>query len=209
MFGGCERGVVVALHWEDVDWVNGAINICRSWSPEEHQLSGDGLKDTKNRFRVRTIPMSQAMRESLTAVWERDGRPASGYVLRHTSRNSGRSGLYWAIGETYLPGVLLKAGFVENGKPKWTFHDLRHYAGSIWLEAGAAIHDVSRMLGHANTAITEKVYIHYFKKQQAERHREIADRVSALHRLPGGVPALPSPMREKCVIDADDAEIVE
>jgi hypothetical protein len=34
------------------------------------------------------------------------------------------------------------------------FHDLRHEAGSRWLEAGWPIHNVSHMLGHTNIAQT-------------------------------------------------------
>jgi hypothetical protein len=103
---------------------------------------------------------------------------------------------------------MLQAGFVDAaGKPRWNFHELRHYAGSIWLEAGASIHDVSRMLGHSNINTTQKHYIHYFKKQEAERHRSIADKVSVMHELPGNAMALPSPMREKCEIDGQAVDI--
>jgi len=35
------------------------------------------------------------------------------------------------------------------------FHDLRHEAGSRWLEAGWPIHHVKEMLGHANISQTD------------------------------------------------------
>ena len=63
------------LHWEDVDFIDGVINISRSWS------CADGLKGPKNKFRVRTIPMSVEIRESLDAVREYHGRPSTGYVF--------------------------------------------------------------------------------------------------------------------------------
>jgi integrase len=35
------------------------------------------------------------------------------------------------------------------------FHDLRHEAGSRWLEAGMPLHHVKEMLGHANISQTD------------------------------------------------------
>ena len=35
------------------------------------------------------------------------------------------------------------------------FHDLRHEAGSRWLEAGMPLHHVKELLGHANISQTD------------------------------------------------------
>ena len=43
-------------------------------------------------------------------------------------------------------------------------HELRHTAGSLWLEAGVSLHRVSRWLGHSNTRITERVYVHLLRE---------------------------------------------
>jgi integrase len=196
MFGGMERGAVTALMWSDVVWTAGVINISRSWSYYDND------KGPKNEHRIRTIPMSAEIRASLTAVWERDGHPGDGYVFYSVTKGGGsRHSVYRQAGRCLFPAQI-RLGYVEDGgKPRWSFHEMRHYAGSVWLEARADITDVSRMLGHSNTAITEKVYVHYFKKQEAERHRAITDRVSAMHMLPD--------MREKCGISVEDAEIIE
>jgi integrase len=202
MFGGCERGVVAALMWDDIDWIGGVVNLRRSWSP-----SRDGIKAPKNKYRVRTIPMAQEIRTWLSMIWERDARPSTGYVFHTHQRPNGtadgRAAVYAAINKNYLAYAIRNAGFGD----RWSFHELRHYAGSIWLEAGASIEDVARMLGHSNTNTTRKYYIHYFQKQEAERHRFIADKVSVMHQLPGSTMALPSPMREKCEIDGEVIDI--
>jgi integrase len=41
-----------------------------------------------------------------------------------------------------------------------TPHELRHTAASLAIQAGAPVTVVSKMLGHANPAITLKVYAH-------------------------------------------------
>lgn len=43
-------------------------------------------------------------------------------------------------------------------------HELRHTAGSLWLEAGISLVRVSRWLGHSDTRITERVYIHLLRE---------------------------------------------
>jgi integrase len=35
------------------------------------------------------------------------------------------------------------------------FHDLRHEAGSRWLEAGMPLHHIKELLGHANISQTD------------------------------------------------------
>ncbi len=82
MFGGVEVGVSSELKWSDVDWINSQIHIKRSWSVF------DGVKGPKNKFRIRSIPMSEEIRTSLAAIWERDGRPSDGYVF-YTRPNRG------------------------------------------------------------------------------------------------------------------------
>lgn len=47
--------------------------------------------------------------------------------------------------------------------PKITIHDLRHTAASIAINGGARITAVSRMLGHSDTAMTLRVYSHFFE----------------------------------------------
>jgi integrase len=209
MFGGCERGVVAELRWDDVDWIASLVHISRSFSVY------DGPKAPKNEFRIRTIPMGSEIRESLSVVWMRDGMPTTGYVF--STLGASRAALYSSIYTSYLVSAMRKAGFADkNDRPKkaryvprWSYHELRHYAGSVWLEAGASLHDVSRMLGHSSVKTTEKYYIHYFKKQEAQRHRAIADLVSNIHQIEGSRLSLPSPMREKCEINAEDIEIIE
>ena len=59
-------------------------------------------------------------------------------------------------------------------------HELRHTAGSLWLEAGIPLMRVSRWLGHSDTRVTERVYIHLLREAD---HGESLD----LDRMIGGL----------------------
>ena len=52
----------------------------------------------------------------------------------------------------------------EAGLPHLTWHHLRHNAGSYLLSENVPITAVSKILGHANPAITMSIYAHELKE---------------------------------------------
>ena len=51
------------------------------------------------------------------------------------------------------------------------FHDLRHTAGTHALRQGRPIHEVSKMLGHADPAMTLRRYAHVLDDMRDETAR--------------------------------------
>lgn len=81
----------------------------------------------------------------------------TGGPLNH--RNIARRGLDEALATAQLPTL--------------TWHDLRHVAASALIGEGASVAYISRLLGHANPAITLSIYAHEFARaEHAERTRE-------------------------------------
>ena len=76
-----------------------------------------------------------------------------------------------------LGGLVHRYGKAVIGKEIHP-HLLRHCATSLWDDAGADIQDVSRALGHAQIATTEKVYLHILDKTKAAKN--IAETLSTL-----------------------------
>lgn len=54
------------------------------------------------------------------------------------------------------------------GLPHLRFHDLRHTAGSWWIEAGLSLETVSARLGHADINFTRRTYIHQLHTRAEE-----------------------------------------
>ena len=52
--------------------------------------------------------------------------------------------------------------------PPARLHDLRHVHATILLRAGMPVHVVAARLGHADPAITLRVYAHVISEQLAE-----------------------------------------
>jgi integrase len=60
-----------------------------------------------------------------------------------------------------------KPALADVGLPEVRFHDLRHSAAALWLTAGVSPYKVSRWLGHANIAITDRLYGHLIPDDHA------------------------------------------
>jgi integrase len=69
------------------------------------------------------------------------------------------------------------------------FHDLRHEAGSRWLESGMPLHHIKELLGHANISQTD-TYLNAgrlklqesMKRFDASRGKPVANLPTTEHR---------------------------
>jgi len=143
---GMRRGELLALKWPDVDLVAGTVRV-------EHSLR----QLSRYRF-VRDEPKTDRSRRTLvlpeiTAVALRKhkaGASSTGYVF---ARPDGRP---WAPSEVTRT---FQATLLAHGFRRVRFHDLRHTAANLMLDAmGGDIRAVSATLGHSTIATTVDVY---------------------------------------------------
>jgi integrase len=77
LMGGMRRGEVCGLQWPSVHWDDGTVHI---W---QQQTEDEGLVNrTKTDAGTRVVKMPRQVREALTELWEMQGKPTTGYVLR-------------------------------------------------------------------------------------------------------------------------------
>jgi integrase len=160
LFSGLRLSELLGLTWGDVDFEHQVLRV-------HHQMARDGkrkqLKTPAARRDVVLMPeLASALRRHRIVSWfsrEHDlvFCAESGRTIGH--RNITARGLTKAAARTDLEGV--------------TFHALRHTFASLLIAQGNDVVFVSRQLGHANPAITLKVYAHLF---DAERHADGARR---------------------------------
>lgn len=142
---GLRKGEIAALTWKDIDAENGVIRV-------RHGIDQiDRLGPPKTKAGVRTVPLPWQVAQVIE-----DYRP---YVVEDAR------GL---IFRTVTGRKLVDVGFYkiwyrrlsQAGLRVRNFHALRHFAGSAWLAAGLSLPEVSRLMGHSNTAITAEIYAH-------------------------------------------------
>ena len=155
---GLRLGELRGLQWDDlVDLPNRAAGGTQPHVHVQRQAVDDRLEPTltehlKTKTSNRLIPLAAPAVELLEDWRAETG--GDGLIVR-TARGSPTTGHLRK--EFYS---LCKAAEVRQIK----LHELRHTAGSLWLEAGVSLHRVSRWLGHSNTRITERVYVHLLRE---------------------------------------------
>ena len=192
---GLRRGEIIGLRWGDLDLASRRVTVARSvW-----QARGKSARQIIGRpkgGRTRRVSMPASLASRL-GDWHaisvgKKGAPGDGYVW------PGRGDKPMGDGtpRQALHRIEMGAGLVDDdGQPLVTFHGLRHTSGSIMLAAGVPIISVSRQLGHASVAVTDKVYAHLVNRDRQleeavdifdERRRSAAERLRSELREPSG-----------------------
>ena len=158
LFAGLRLGEALGLVWADVDTAGQVLRV-------RFQLDRTGrrqeLKTSAGRRDVILLPSlaAELRRHRLASPYSHGNDLAfassTGRTIGH--RNVSRRGLAKGCERAGLTGV--------------TFHALRHTFASVLIAQGEDPVFVSRQLGHANPAITLRVYSHLF---DAARHADRA-----------------------------------
>ena len=165
---GMRQGELAALRWEDLD-LDGprpSIMVCRSADTRtktvitptktgEERIVGIGPRTVE----VLKTHRARQLEERMAATsWEDPG-----WVFPNTRGKVRRRDSVMRS----LRGLLREAGLPADVR----FHDLRHTAGTHALRRGRPIHEVSKMLGHADPAMTLRRYAHVLDDMRDETAR--------------------------------------
>jgi len=163
-FYGLRRSEVLGLKWDAIDFKNNTITI-------QHTVTSvcvDGKyitieKDrTKNKSSHRTLPLVGEFYDILSKRKEKQDE-----YRRLCGRSYNNKYLdYICVDEM---GNRLKANFitanfkstlVKNNMRVIRFHDLRHTAASLLLNAGVSMKEIQEWLGHSDFGTTANIYGH-------------------------------------------------
>jgi len=154
---GLRQGEALGLRWQDIDLVNGVLEVRNQIQMIDGQLQLTGLKTERSR---RSLVLTSGSLESLKLHKRFVQEMRSGY------------GSQWEENDLVFPSV--------DGSPKqstvdfndWKralrlcgirprrLHDARHTAATLMYGQGVGIEVISRALGHSSSAITSKLYVH-------------------------------------------------
>lgn len=167
---GLRRGETLALRWSDIDLDGRILTVARSL---EETKEGLRMKEPKS-GKVRKINIPPFLVEELRRHRETQRR-VQGLVVCNED------------GSPVRPGALTMEfwSFIKNveGVPPIRFHDLRHNTATLLLSLGIPLPVVSEILGHADSAVTARVYAHVLP---ASREAAATAMETALRRAQGG-----------------------
>jgi integrase len=171
------RGEVLALTWADLDTRRHVLTI--------DETAGDRAGEageTKGR-RLREQPLVRELEARLEAHRRRQ-HPPSRWIFSHDGR------AYSARRLDDLARRLCDRAGVPRIAPK----DMRATAATIYLDQGISLARVSRLLGHASTAVTAQHYDRVLRQQEA-RVAHLAEELEAAFRRATDEARPPTPIR--------------
>ena len=164
---GMRRSECCALQWQDIDWEQRSIHICRS----AVKITGDEIfvKEPKTRSGDRYVYFSAQMENLL-----REYRRACQYITTiYDERELDTNDFLFRRQGTRLPMTptaftwRFKCILKKNGLPQeLNVHSLRHTAASLMIAGGTDVATVAGILGHSQPSTTLNIYTHAFDKNK-------------------------------------------
>lgn len=188
---GLRIGEVAALRIRDIDLRRGEVQVRRNMT---HTSKGYVLGTPKTARAVRDVPILD------------DGlfRDLGVYLRQHPHRDNLEAGLWpgkvpghnkLSYEHTFDPKGFYRYTFkpaaTHAGLDGLHFHELRHTFATLALESRALdMHELSRAMGHASYAITDKVYAHVRPRDFSAHRAAFSAHISAASAQPSSVVAI-------------------
>jgi integrase len=169
VFAGVRLGEMLSLRWRDVDLASGRLYV--AGEPDAVR----GGRRAKTEAGVRHVDLLAALRELLATYKAGCADTGPDALVFATSSGKRQSG------DNFRDRVFLKAFDLANEQrtaagltplPEGlTPHKLRHTCCSLLFVCGYELPRVMAMLGHADSAVTLRIYAHVMSADDGERER--------------------------------------
>ncbi len=150
---GLRVSEAIGLRWSDVDLRAGTVKVTHALYREGGEYVERAPKTTSGRRIVYLPPTgieALVRQDALLTKWGRPNPDNFVFLGERTGRPLART----------TPSSILPRLCEKWGLPPIGVHTLRHLYGSLALQAGAPLPEVSRQMGHANPSITASIYAH-------------------------------------------------
>ncbi|PWE29351.1 site-specific integrase [Maritimibacter sp. 55A14] len=158
LFTGMRISELRGLTWDCVDFDKTVIRV------EKRADRFNSMGKPKSRTSKRVIPMSPTVVSTLKA-WKLTC--PNGELSLVFPNGKGNVENHSNIHNRVFVPLLVNNGIVdEDGKPKFSFHALRHAAASLFIEQGWPPKKIQSILGHSSITMTMDVYGHLFESPE-------------------------------------------
>lgn len=145
LYAGLRRGELMALRWQDVDLVQGVLNVVRAWDPKDREMIAP-----KSKAGTRRVPIPAALRAFLAPAKLASGGDSNALVFGVRGEPFSAS----SVGER------AQRAWDAAGLELISLHECRHTFASLMIAAGVNAKALSTFMGHANISITLDRYGH-------------------------------------------------
>lgn len=171
---GMRRGKLLALRWDDIDFVNKVICVRRKVG----RIVGQRYKEMepKTRSSRRKIVLPDEVLGVLKMHQERQEEARIKVGAKWQERGlvfCNRYGEFTV--EWWYTVVMFRRLLAEAGLPEMRFHDLRHSMATILLAENVLPKVVQERLGHSTIATTMDTYSHVLPSMQEDVARKLGE----------------------------------
>lgn len=186
LFGtGIRCSELAGLQWEDIDFKNGLMHICRNLRYEDARENFDDgprnryTKGSTKNGKKRVIPMTQEVMDALRIQKEQTKNynrietcGLNNYVFLSMETGQwqgGRPYIALAVGPKLrkLPGRMER--FTGKAFPKFTAHEARHTFITRLTSFGVSSDVIMYVAGHTPPGVTKAVYTHFEEENMLKR----------------------------------------
>ena len=162
---GCRIGEICALTWDNIDFENNCIHICKHFIVDK---TGSHIQDgCKTNAGDRWLTMDDGIMDMLNEYQDFYCKTAERYGSKWHYEDNAVFFSQKKYGTFLNPATArswLNSFTEKNGLPKIHPHMFRHTAVSLQLQAGISITDAAKRAGHARPDVTLRIYSHTLKK---------------------------------------------
>ncbi len=179
---GLRRGEILGLRWQDINFVERYVTIKQTLVKTS---KGNVLKDPKTKDSQNATALSEATVDALRARMFAQAREKQDWEEKcgpGTWKNPANLVFTREDGSPIKPDSFsrqFKKRLGKGGIPRIRFHDQRHTAATIMIDAGTDIKVVSNQLRHADIGTTSDFYIGPIPEAQ-RRAADAMDRILGL-----------------------------
>jgi integrase len=182
------------LRWPALDLSRGLVSIERGRAAIGGRVVATGPK-TRRGFRTLKLDADTV---AVLDAWRREQarqRDAAGAAWEDQEHHVFTYAVYFTRPRRY--GVPVRPDWAssacrrlvtEAGLPALSLHGVRHTWGTAAYEAGEPLRAISEHLGHADTAITDRVYVHTVRAVQDATALRVAALISSKRAAGGAAP---------------------
>lgn len=173
-YAGLRRSEAVALYWKDIITINGTsfIDVYKSIN---QRVSPYDIGSTKNKSSVRKVPIGD---ELMRVLAEHKELAKKIYGFNEDK--------FFIIGDVN-PIAKNSVGEIKSriekecGLPHIKIHSFRHSYCSMLINANIPLFNISKLLGHSTTKITEQVYSHMYP----QTNQQVINFMNSLNKKKG------------------------
>lgn len=160
---GLRVGEVLSLTWNDVDWRRKALKVGKTLVRLSSRPESFVQQSPKSKSSIRTIPLSDLAIDILEKLAEAEETKGFVFYMKDPYTPESYSSLEYHI----------KRACEQAGIPYRGMHAFRHTFASNCYDRGCDVKMLSKLLGHADVAITYNTYIHLYGDALEEMRKVI------------------------------------